>query len=353
MQLEDYSKLLLEDMLKDMESQEEIYKPTMFWEPASRAIVLELKRYGFTDFRSLPTSLEFFVPTYGVPGNMMTSEEIHLLDEMVLKFAKKGSKKHASFIRMVNGEMWAYSDYRVCLAGDKADIAPRLTSLSESKVGNPLEHFCFDERWFSRSFLNYLQGLVFLKSHVNTSEICSVLEVGGGFGTLGEILFQSGKYSYVDVDIPPTAAVATYYLKSVTESNCIGYDETKQMMHISIPSRGTGMVICPWQLPRIEGTIDLFVNFISFQEMEPAVVRSYLDHVDRLKSRFVLLRNMREGKPRRSNRERYGVMDPVRGDDYDAFLRNYRLRATNVVPFGHRTVDGFHSELRLYERTRL
>ncbi|MBT3967466.1 MAG: putative sugar O-methyltransferase, partial [Gammaproteobacteria bacterium] len=42
---------------------------------------------------------------------------------------------------------------------------------------------------------------------------------------------------------------------------------------------------------------------------------------------------------------------PTLSGDYDRFLPNYRLIATNVNPFGFRTLDGFHSELRLYRRT--
>jgi len=61
---------------------------------------------------------------------------------------------------------------------------------------------------------------------------------------------------------------------------------------------------------------------------------------------------MREGKARMSETVEYGVRNPVCGSDYDMFLKNYRILATNVIPFGHRTADGFHSELRLYERQR-
>lgn len=46
-----------------------------------------------------------------------------------------------------------------------------------------------------------------------------------------------------------------------------------------------------------------------------------------------------------------GAREPIRGDDCDKFLPGYRLRAANIEPFGLKTVDGFHSELRGYERT--
>ena len=108
-------------------------------------------------------------------------------------------------------------------------------------------------------------------------------------------------------------------------------------------------VLCSWQIEQLQGEVDLFVNFISFQEMEPDVVANYLNQVDRLKSRWVLLRNMREGKQIQKDGH-VGVKTPIRSDDYVQMLPNYQLVARNVHPFGYETVDGFHSELQLFKR---
>lgn len=272
------------------------------------------------------------------------------LNVMVNELAEPGSKNHRFLTQMLSGESWALSDYRVYLAANNGDVHPGTTSFSESQVGNPSEQFCFEEKSFSRSSLNYLNGLSFLKQHVDTTSIKTVLEIGGGFGTLGEILHQSGGMSYINVDIPPTSIVSTYYLKLIPNLNMLDYLATRKMGEINIPKEPTQMVLCPWQLPKLNGQIDLFVNFISFQEMEPTIVSHYLGHVDRLNSKYVLLRNMREGKATKSSGAKYGVEIPIKGNDYDGFLTNYRLLATNVFPFGHKTMDGFHSELRLYER---
>ena len=95
--------------------------------------------------------------------------------------------------------------------------------------------------------------------------------------------------------------------------------------------------------------MDLFVNFISFQEMEPAIVQNYLTHVVRLGARWILLRNMREGKNIRKNGEA-GVVTPILSDDYLSMLPQYELVERNVFPYGHKTVDGFHSEVLLLRR---
>ena len=80
------------------------------------------------------------------------------------------------------------------------------------------------------------------------------------------------------------------------------------------------------------------------------MVANSLRHVDRLQTRWVLLRNMREGKQMRRGAGSVGVETPIRSEDYLTLLTGYELVERNVLPFGFRTVDGFHSELMLLRR---
>ncbi len=342
---------LLRSMLEDMAQQDAIHQPTAFWSAASAKIVAELEASGFEPFRRLESTRSFFVPSYGPPGNMLSVDDVARLEAALLEKVPAGSKTHATLLHMLRGESWALADYRVFRAGDRLDAKPDLKDASESSVGEPPDQVTLEGRAYSRSFLNYLHGLVFLKHQVDTASISTVLEVGGGYGTLGEILHQAnGGYSYVDVDIPPTAAVSSYYLSHQPGLKLIDYAATRSLAEIPWPQPGEQMVLCPWQMPRLQGKVDLFVNYISFQEMEPHVVQAYLEQVDRLQSRYVLLRNLREGKAKKSEKVIYGVETPMLADDYDRLLPAYRLIGTNVMPYGYRTIDGFHSELRLYER---
>ena len=45
--------------------------------------------------------------------------------------------------------------------------------------------------------------------------------------------------------------------------------------------------LCSWQIEKLIGKIDVFINFISFQEMEPEVVKNYIKHVQRLSPKFI------------------------------------------------------------------
>jgi putative sugar O-methyltransferase len=344
----DYPELSL--AREEMLTKSPLYHPTAFWDEASSNIERELREHGIENFRRLPSSLNFFVPTYGSPGNSITATQ-----EERIRAALPGAPRKAQqcLQQFLSGELSALSDYRVLLAADNPDILPSLHVFSEITFGSPTEQFEFEGRRFSRSSLNYLLGLAMLKKYLGMETIRTVLEVGGGFGTLGEILAHSGLegWRYIDIDIPPTSFVAEHYLRAAIGTERVtGYAATRGLHEIDLEGLPNASVLCSWQIENLRGRIDLFVNFISFQEMEPPVVANYLRHVDRLESRWVLLRNMREGKQMRSGPGSIGVEVPIKSDDYIDFLHGYELVDRNVTPFGFRTADGYHSELLLLRR---
>ena len=84
--------------------------------------------------------------------------------------------------------------------------------------------------------------------------------------------------------------------------------------------------------------------------MEPNIVNNYLEHVVRLDARWILLRNIREGKQIRRGQDSVGVDIPIRTDDYLEMISGYELVQRNVFPYGYKTVDGYHSELLLLRK---
>lgn len=335
-----------------MRAQSELYRPTVFWDEASSRIVDEIRAHGVESFRSLSEPLGFFVPTFGTPGSGFSLEQVDALVSCLRRDFPDAKKCQLALSQFLSGEMSALADYRALVAADNTLVKPYLHLFSESAVGAPIEHFEFEGRRFSRSSLNYLLGLALLKKHLNGDIPRTVLEIGGGFGTLGEVLSTCGieGLRYIDIDIPPTSFVAQHYLTEVLGSGRVAtYAQSRDRDSIHISSLPQAAVLCSWQIERLNGQIDLFVNFISFQEMEPHIVSNYLGHVVRLGARWVLLRNLREGKQRRKN-DWVGVDAPILSDDYLAMLPDYELVERNVLPFGYRTVDHFHSELLLLRR---
>lgn len=329
---------LLDLMLEDNKNQNELYKPTSFWEACSQEIVDDLQTNDIENFRNLKTSRNFFAPTYAFINYLDNKDSYDILKNDLLSITTdfKMSKKLEN---LLDGYSHAFSDYRVLKATNK-DFKPFTDKVSESPIGKPLEQFEFDGRRFSRSFLNYSLGLNFLKTHIDTSSIKTVMEIGGGFGTLGEILLgdERNEIFYINLDIPPVAFVSTYYLQNVfTDKKIADYEllKDREILDINnLKSEFDAINTCSWQIEKLQGKIDLFVNFISFQEMEPEVVNNYCSHIRRLNPEFVLLRNIKEGKKKKDKNTIYGVEKPILADDYDTFLPEYELIATDSTVFG-------------------
>lgn len=349
--MHDYPELNL--AREDMEAQSDLYRPTSFWDGASSRIVDELSVHGIEGFRSLPEILGFFAPTYGSPGSGYSAQQSSELKEWFREGYPQDSKAQVALEKFLNGEMAALSDYRVLLASNDKEAKPNLHTFSESSVGRPIEQFDFDGRRFSRSSLNYLLGLAMLKKHLNGDVPHTVLEIGGGFGILGEILASTGidNIQYIDIDIPPMNYVAQYFLGEILGKESVAsYSQTRDLLNIEINQLPAASVLCSWQIEKLQGHVDLFVNFISFQEMEPHIVKNYLEQVARLDASWILLRNIREGKQLKSDNDSVGVETPILTNDYLEMLPGYELVERNVYPYGYKTVDDFHSELLLLRK---
>jgi hypothetical protein len=183
-----------------------------------------------------------------------------------------------------------------------------------------------------------------------------VAEIGGGYGTLGEILLkcEDADFFYVNVDIPPVAYVSTHYLRQLFGRDKVcDYLETGKAEAIDLADlsrRFRAVVLCPWQLPRVRGRVDLFVNFISFQEMEPEVVANYASHINALTAEYVLLRNSRAGKRVAKEPGKVGVIEPVTRDHYLRFLEPFQLVAVDSLAFGSQLPGVFESEVLVFRR---
>tara|TARA_B100000963_G_C22622233_1_gene670552 strand:+ start:1004 stop:2050 length:1047 start_codon:yes stop_codon:yes gene_type:complete len=339
--------------IKDFEEQEmcpEVYQPSLFWRDALIKIEESLKLNGLDGFRGNKTNLKFFVPTYGYPSKKLSAASI---SETFMKIGKPLNHKQMRFIEnKFNGYDHALSDYRAFkIANDGRDYFG-LLNFSESKIGNPIEHFRFENRWFSRSSLNYLLGLSLLCSIAPDFKPKKILEIGGGFGTLAEIIAKSNLEGskYLGLDLPVMTSIAKNYF-----SNCFNGQKSKSITTQILKETFTFddllqySFLPNWKIEALEGSIDLFVNFISFQEMEPDIVSNYIFHVQRLKPQWVLLRNLREGKQLALGKK-VGVYNKLLTKDYLEYFYDYELVKSSVLEYGFETPDGFNSELLVLKK---
>ena len=304
---------------------------------------------GINNFKRNNLANSFFIPLYSFNKSVKT-----LTIKSFLKKNKIFSNKTLNYsLNLHSGKLHAFSDYRVFKSANNDNKYPLLNDFSETKVGNPIEQFNFENKKFSRSSLNYLLGLVFLKTNVSNFIPKTTLEIGGGYGALGEILSFSkiNNLKYINVDLPVQAFLTEkYFLKIFGSSRVTRYVETRDKNNLKIANFKNFTSLVTWQIENLKGKIDLFINFISFQEMEPNIVKNYLNKIIKLKPKYVLLRNLKEGKQLKK-KNRLGVEKATKSNNYINYLKNkYKLINKNTIPFGYKTFDNFNSEILLFKK---
>ena len=336
--------------LQSLQEQKEFYLPGVFW----RDVLEKLGRYyiefGIEEFRNSNTNVYFFAPNYGAPTNGFSEEKVIEIQSLVSE--RLNFKQFNVIKNSLSGYSQALSDYRVFNAANMINDKLDLTNFSESAIGKPKECFEFDGKRFSRSSLNYLLGLSFLKKNIADFAPKTILEIGGGFGTLGEIIGKSNlkNFKYINLDLPPMFLISEAYLKECIEKDNEFFDHrTSSHGEIHILKLPKFTFLPNWRIEDLRGEIDLFVNFISFQEMEPHIVKNYATKVIKLNPKFILLRNLREGKQKKTGKN-VGVEQPIMREDYLDYFADYELLSSDIETFGYKTTDGFHSELLLFRR---
>lgn len=335
-------------MRADMETAPEAFRPTNFWSGGVARLAADLEAGGMQAFRTLPSALDYFVPAYADKFFLRHERRIEGL------LSRLKPRRRASFRKAISGLGRAMTDYRLYRATTTGS-ALGLEHADESPVGGG-ERFGIEGRSFSRSMLNYLRALTLLERSVDCEGLTGWLEIGGGYGTLGEIVLKGRQDAfYINVDIPPVAAVSTWYLKQVFGDDAVlGYDDSREMDRLDIDAlraRYRAVVLCPWQLPDLTGQIDVFANFISFQEMEPPVVANYARLVQPLTARHVLMRNSAHGKTVARSAGEHGVLEPVTTEFTIAAFDAFAPAARDSLVHGDTSPDGsFRSEVNLLTR---
>ncbi|OFX53633.1 MAG: hypothetical protein A2046_11615 [Bacteroidetes bacterium GWA2_30_7] len=337
-----------------MKSVDEFYKPTNFWDNGLISILNDLKTDAdFKNFRSHKSARYMYVPTY---EHSLYKKHKGLINKIFkVNHANKPIPSVEGFFGTLSGYNNSKSDYRVYLATNKSSH-PNVTNVSESLIGNPIEYYSFDNKNFSKPFLNYLLGINFLKNNFSTDNVHNVFELGGGYGTLGEILLKSSSdIFYLNIDIPPVAAVSTYYLSEVFgKETVLTYDQSRNLEEINIEEirkKYKCVVLCPWQLPKIKGSFELFVNFMSFQEMEPKIVKNYINYVEKLTTDFVLLRNSKFGKRIANEENNVGVKEPTTTDMMYSMFEKFSLAGRDSTVYGQKG-QKFDSEIACLSRNK-
>ncbi|KRB77904.1 hypothetical protein ASE01_06905 [Nocardioides sp. Root190] len=295
---------MTEQVLAGIDDCDPLYRPTNFWGPGVDRILGDIRDRGFERFKAWPSAASWFYPRYGdgFAGARM--------NEMMAAFAELRPDITENRVRTIlGGSLEARRDFHaVQLAWDQERWPFDLLSFGESEIGGP-QRFRLaktDVGW-TRPYLNYLLCLTALSRHVEAPPR-SFLEIGGGFGVLGEIVTQRDPEArYVDADIPPLVVIAAWYLDQVGPGAVTMPNDLPEGP-FEIDAVGT---LPSWRLPDLRTDFEVFVNSFSFQEMEPDVVANYARIVASRGVEYVVSLNSRGGKRRATAGTEGGAIEPV------------------------------------------
>ena len=276
---------LMKDMLADADKAPAIFSPGPYWKPHADLMIGLVERHGIEKFRAIPDKALIAFAT----GNQFkppASRALKLNDALRrLPVIGRFSDALARDVDIGYGRARSEANYKLHVVfALLQEIAPDLAELKESSVGNP-PVFSIYERSFSEMFLLKLLEIALLRQHDDFENIKNVVEVGGSYGLVGEILRKRyPAIRYTLVDLAPVAGFAQYYLSNVFPGGVSGFGEkTDAAIHIR----------CAHQLPEIGDHFDLFINVASFQEMSAEQVAMYANFA-RTHSDIVYLNNNRK-----------------------------------------------------------
>jgi len=233
--------------------------------------------------------------TYFPPFNVICNRYEKYIDSLISNSNSIIQKQNALLYHLLNEGKYSNSI---------------LSKVEDDCIGNPISYE-FNERKYSSNILHQICLLSLLFHFEGSSKsFKKILEIGGGYGALPEILFKynNGEIEYlVEVDIPPLVYITTQYLKAVFPDKVIDYREIKNMQTITQSDiNGKILVIPPWVLPSLNVDFDLFWNSASFQEMEYNVVDNYLDIICK-KANNIFINTLTEGHKKGAG----GQLEPI------------------------------------------
>jgi putative sugar O-methyltransferase len=301
---------ILDATMSELESADPLYRPTSFWQPGMTALLDDLESLGLDQFKRWPSAGFFFYPRYGAGFTEATlARAVPVIREINPAASERWLRAH------LIGATENHRDIDIVLALlDRARIPLDVAAHGESDVGSPPQKyrpFGPDGPAYGKAYLNYLKIVAAVSRHLDHG-LGSVLEIGAGFGVLGEILLSSiPTIQYVNVDIPPLSVITHYYLsQSLPPRPLRSHVDLAGDRTFALEAGGESGSFSSWQLPLLTGAPDLCLNAFSFQEMEPHVVENYADQIARLGARTVVSLNSRAGKPVRQE-GRVGVEQQV------------------------------------------
>jgi putative sugar O-methyltransferase len=327
----------LKSLLEEYYKAPEIYQAGRYWKIYEKTIINEIEKADFNQLRSGK------YPIFGTFGFSESVYNYHPNIPIHLKLIKKAVR--ALFItnksslpyslRLKDIREMAYNNCQV--QGELANIKP-ISEIETSTFGNPSDLFKINGKNYTMQFLSFYIRLCFAQRQIGLKGTETIVELGSGSGFQVEVL----KKVFPDLtilcfDLPyPLVLCEKYLSESLGERNIVKSMETIDWTDLNNLLKGKVQMLGNWKFPLIEKIkFDIFWNAASFGEMEPNIVKNYLNYVIN-SCRFIYLLQARYGK---ESTQSTGVVTPITFNDYKNMLKNYQLIKESDAYEAHRKMS--------------
>jgi len=337
---------LLREMMNDMKKSPEIYRPGNFWMFYVNKIAKDLEKKDLNQFRNWicgPGSIKSFgggsdVHAFHYGWNFHPFGNIFkILDEsfLIKKYnllINKLVKIHPvlGFLSFRGSLARQYFESSIKNNHKKAwlitllhDVNKILERVEDTKEGNP-HGFEINKKFYTLFFLKEMMQIFFIEKKIKLEKLEVVLELGSGAGIKASTFLKvNPNMTYIILDIPPALYVAQQYL-AAQNYKIFTYSDAKKIKSLKEINFNNFDVIClaPWMIGHLDDiSVDIFINVFSFQEMEPWLVKNYLEKISSITKKYIYIANLKKGHSAAKKGE-LGVLKRTTRQDYINFLES-------------------------------
>lgn len=278
---------LLETMMRGSERSDPIWQPSAYWRGYCARILRALDATGLANVRTNQAILKGFAAG-GALQPFEPQDKWKRTAWRTLMRVPGVRKVVAEYERAIAAEHRHHVATRVRLARlliervseDFPDLAPPAGLAN----GGAEDTFKWRGHTITADWLLFLVRAAGFYRTVPASTVGSLLEVGPGLGlsTLAHIALNPALKIVVNVDIPPVLYVSTQYLRSIDGVAVVDARDLADAETFKATPIGAGVTvyqIAPWQLSSLRGSLDVFHNAHSFQEMECEICHNYANAI--------------------------------------------------------------------------
>ena len=354
--IDDSDQKLIKEIMLDSKNQSNLHTAGNYWNFYEKNILKQIEENDLTKFRSWTGGAGIGnIQSFGGGTQILGRSYGKYFHPFDMKFLKLDNfpliRKYNSFINRLSEKLpfFSYFAFRAAEGRDYYFLAHRklqeslydlifnldrdLLEISDSMFGNPIG-FYINNKFYTQQFLKELQHVHYIKKNTDFDKIESIIELGGGIGLLASCFLKLKKnVKYLLIDIAPTIFFSEYYLRNLGFKVC-GYKELQNMKNPNLNKIFKEYQVCclpAWKLGLLEDyKSDLFINVVSFQEMESKQSKNYINIIKKSIKQIIYLHNS-VGHQKAEQKNMFGALNPTTKLSIENELKSdFKIKASHV-----------------------